>query len=36
MEVIIVTFLDAVAIVDVLTVSSKDVTHVESQIVPFG
>ena len=35
-EVIIVTFLDAVAIVDVLTVSSKDVTHVESQIVPFG
>ena len=35
-EVIIATFLYAVAIVDVLTVSNKDVTHVESQIVPFG
>ena len=35
-EVIIVTFLDAVAIVDVLTASNNDIKHVESQIVPFG
>ena len=34
-EVIIVTFLDAVAIVDVLTASNSDVKHVGTQIVPF-
>ena len=35
-EVIIVTFLDAVATVDVLTASKNDVTHVETRTVHFS